>query len=436
MASTVSFHTLGCKLNFSETATVARQFSDRGFDILDFKEQADVYVINTCSVTENADRKCRKIVKQALKINPDAFIIVMGCYAQLKPQEIARIPGVDAVLGAAEKFRLFDLLNDFEKQHLTQIHRCQIEETQTFIPSHTLEGRTRAFLKVQDGCDYKCSFCTIPLARGISRSVPTHEILAEARKLEAEGIQEIVLTGVNIGDYGKVHGETFFDLIRLLDQELKAIPRIRISSIEPNLLSDEIIRFVAESERFMPHFHIPLQSGCNKILRLMRRRYVRELYRDRVELIKSVMPDACIGCDVIVGFPSETEADFEETHAFIHEIPITYLHVFPFSERSNTLADTMPDQVPQAVRYERGERLRQLSMKKRHFFNQSFQGQEKNVLFENEVENGIIFGWTDNYLRVGTPFEEGLLHRIVPVRIGESLDDELVKGDIMERVEI
>ena len=430
MAS-VGFHTLGCKLNFSETATVARQFKDRGFEVREFKEAADVYVINTCSVTENADRKCRKIVKQALKINPDAYVIVMGCYAQLKPQEIASIPGVNAVLGAAEKFRLFDLLQDFNKDHHTQVHRCQIEEAKTFVPAFTLEGRTRAFLKVQDGCDYKCSFCTIPLARGISRSVPPKEILTQARQLEAEGVSEIVLTGVNIGDYGKQHGQTFLELITFLDRELTQIPRLRISSIEPNLLTDEIIDFAATSARIVPHFHIPLQSGCNKILKLMRRRYAAELYRDRIERIKLRMPDACIGCDVITGFPSETDEDFQETLDFIHQTEVSYLHVFPFSERTNTVADTMPNQVPLNVRYERGEILRGLSMKKRHFFNAPFVGQTRHVLFENESENGMIFGWTDNYIRVGVPHDAQLIHRIVPVIIEDHMDEERMRGRVL-----
>lgn len=405
MASTVGFHTLGCKLNFSETATVARQFDSHGFEVVNFDDFADVYVINTCSVTENADRKCKKIVKKALKINPDAFIIVMGCYAQLKPQDIAEIYGVDAVVGASEKFRIFEILGDFNKKQLTGIHRCQIQEATEFVPSHTLENRTRAFLKIQDGCDYKCSFCTIPLARGMSRSDTLENILTEALKLEEANVREIVLTGVNIGDYGKNSSDNFYDLIQLLDKRL-TVPRIRISSIEPNLLNDEIIDFVSTSKRFMPHFHIPLQSGSDKILRLMRRRYLSDLYFSRVEKIRSVMPHAAIGCDVIVGFPGEEKEDFRVTMDFIQSMDITYLHVFPFSERNNTLAASMDGTVSMGERYERGETLRTISDEKKNTFYKKHIGSIQNVLLENEFLEDHILGFTENYIRVAIPCSE------------------------------
>jgi len=434
MISSVGFHTLGCKLNFSETATVARQFGEKGFDIVDFKDFADIYVINTCSVTENADRKCKKIVRKALKTNPNAFIIVMGCYAQLKPQEIAAIPGVDAVLGAAEKFRLFDILKDFNKNTITEIHHCQIQETTTFIPSFTLENRTRAFLKVQDGCDYKCSFCTIPLARGISRSASTNIILNEAKKLEASGAKEIVLTGVNIGDYGKFESNLseakFIDLIKILDAELTQIPRIRISSIEPNLLTDEIIEFVANSKRFMPHFHVPLQSGCDKILKTMRRRYQSDFYSVRIAKIKEIIPHACIGCDVIVGFPGETQQDFQETADFINNLDITYLHVFPFSERTNTLASEMSNSVSLGERYERSEILRYISEKKKNAFYDEHIGSTQNILFENEIENDLIFGFSENYIRVGISKEKYQDGEIAQVKIFDNFNGRYLIGKV------
>ncbi|MBX3102725.1 MAG: tRNA (N(6)-L-threonylcarbamoyladenosine(37)-C(2))-methylthiotransferase MtaB [Bacteroidetes bacterium] len=399
---TVGFHTLGCKLNFSETATLNRQFQRQGFETVPFHQAADVYVINTCSVTENADRKCRKTVKQALRKNPDAYVLVVGCYAQLKPQEIAEIPGVDAVLGAAEKFRIFEFIEDFRKSRQTSVHRCAIEDTHDFVPTYSTEERTRAFLKVQDGCDYKCSFCTIPLARGASRSPQPEMVLEQALALQAAGIQEIVLTGINLGDYGAGQPWDFRQLAQLLDAGL-TVPRLRISSIEPNLLSDEIIDFVAQSQRFMPHFHIPLQSGSNTILASMRRRYRRELYADRVAHITARMPHAAIGCDVITGFPGETDALFEETFEFLHGLEVTYLHVFPFSERTDTLAADMPGEVPVAVREARGERLRMLSEKKRHAFYNRHVGQTRAILTEQKLEDGYRTALTDNYIRVLVP---------------------------------
>lgn len=399
----VSFHTLGCKLNYSETETLARQFGQRAFQEVAFGQPADVCVINTCSVTEEADRKCRKAVRQALRANPAAFVIVVGCYAQLKPAEIAEIEGVDAVLGAAEKFRLFDLLPDFEKSHLTRVHRCAVEEARDFTPAWSQETRTRSFLKVQDGCDYKCSFCTIPLARGASRSDCSPNVLIQAQQLAAAGVKEIVLTGVNLGDYRGDGGESFYDLLRLLD-ERSGMPRLRVSSIEPNLLEDRIIDLAADSERIMPHFHVPLQSGSDRILRAMRRRYARSLYADRAERIKRQMPHACIGCDVIVGFPGETEADFRETEAFLAELPVDYLHVFTFSERNETPAARMPDAVPVEVRRERNERLRALSQRKRMAFDLRFTGQSRSVLWEKAENEGWMQGFTDNYVSLRAPW--------------------------------
>ncbi|MCS7074419.1 MAG: tRNA (N(6)-L-threonylcarbamoyladenosine(37)-C(2))-methylthiotransferase MtaB, partial [Bacteroidia bacterium] len=360
----VSFYTLGCKLNFSETATIARQFESRGLEKCAFEDGADVYVINTCSVTETADKDCRKVVRQALRFNPNAFVIVTGCYAQLKPETIAQIPGVSAVLGANEKFRLFDYLTDFQKQSQTMVCVNPIQDAQTFHASWATEERTRAFLKIQDGCDYHCSFCTIPLARGESRSASPEQVIKQAQQIAMSGSKEIILTGVNTGDYGNGLSINFLDLLRQLDQEVD-IPRIRISSIEPNLLSDEIIEFVASSKRIMPHFHIPLQSGSNAILAKMRRRYKRELYASRVKRIVEAMPHACIGSDVIVGFPGETEAHFLETYHFLTEQPIAYLHVFTYSERPNTVAQTMSGTIPIPERTKRNHQLRTLSEKKR-----------------------------------------------------------------------
>ena len=369
----VAFYTLGCKLNFSETSTIARNFKNEGFDRIDFSEKADMYVINTCSVTENADKKFKDIVKLALKSNPDAFVAAVGCYAQLKPEELANINGVDLVLGATEKFKITDYLNDLTKNDFGEIHSCEIEEANFYVGSYSIGDRTRAFLKVQDGCDYVCTFCTIPLARGISRSDKLEKVLLNAKEISDQGIKEIVLTGVNIGDYGKgefgnkKHKHTFLELIQSLDKVL-GIERIRISSIEPNLLKNETIKFVAESNTFVPHFHMPLQSGSNKLLRLMKRRYQRELYKERVLEIKKYMPNACIGVDVIVGFPGETDELFLETYYFLNELDISYLHVFTYSERVNTPAANMQGVVPQNIRKKRSKMLRGLSVKKRRSF--------------------------------------------------------------------
>ncbi|MEM8887364.1 MAG: tRNA (N(6)-L-threonylcarbamoyladenosine(37)-C(2))-methylthiotransferase MtaB [Bacteroidota bacterium] len=410
---TVAFHTLGCKLNFSETSAISRQFYDAGFSKSSFSQAADVYVVNTCSVTENANKKCRKIIKQALKYNPDAYVIVVGCYAQLKPKEISEIPGVDLVLGAGDKFRIFELVDEFSKEENPCVYNSQITEVDSFVDAYSHGDRTRSFLKIQDGCDYKCTFCTIPLARGRSRSDTIENIVANAHKLAAQGVREIVLTGVNIGDYGKglESKDTFLDVIKALD-EIEAVSRFRISSIEPNLLSNEIIQFVAQSKRFMPHFHIPLQSGNNELLGKMRRRYRRELYADRVSEIKRLMPHACIGVDVIVGFPGETDAHFEDTYLFLNELDISYLHVFTYSERENTLAAGMEGVVPVPVRHERSKRLRMLSDKKKRFFYEQYLGERRPILFEGAEEKGSMFGFTDNYIKVRTSFDQERINQI------------------------
>lgn len=410
---TVAFHTLGCKLNFSETSAISRQFYDAGFSKSSFSQAADVYVVNTCSVTENANKKCRKIIKQALKHNPDAYVIVVGCYAQLKPKEISEIPGVDLVLGAGDKFRIFELVDEFSKEENPCVYNSQITEVDSFVDAYSHGDRTRSFLKIQDGCDYKCTFCTIPLARGRSRSDTIENIVANARKLAAQGVREIVLTGVNIGDYGKglENKDTFLDVIKALD-EIEEVSRFRISSIEPNLLSNEIIQFVAQSKRFMPHFHIPLQSGNNELLGKMRRRYRRELYSDRVSEIKRLMPHACIGVDVIVGFPGETDSHFEDTYLFLNELDISYLHVFTYSERENTLAAGMDGVVAVPLRHERSKRLRMLSDKKKRFFYEQYVGQERPILFEGAEEKGSMFGFTDNYIKVKTSFDQERINQI------------------------
>ena len=413
----VALHTLGCKLNFSETSTVARQFRDRGWKQVDFDQPAEVYVLNTCSVTENADKKCRKAVRQALKIRPDAFIIIMGCYAQLKPVEIAGIPGVDLVLGAKEKFNLFDHIDVFQKQPGCRVLAGEIGEVNSFVNAYSLGDRTRSFLKIQDGCDYKCTFCTIPMARGKSRSDELENILENARKIGESGVREIVLTGVNIGDYGKNQPGTLLDVIQALDQ-VDIIDRFRISSIEPNLCTDEIISFVAASRRFMPHFHIPLQSGNNELLAAMKRRYQRELYIDRVARIRSLMPHACIGVDVIVGFPGETEAHFLDTYHFLNELEISYLHVFTYSERPNTEADKMEMSVPVEERNLRSKKLRILSEKKKRAFYNQFLGQERIVLFEADRKEDILFGFTDNYIKTIIPFDISLINTLQTVKLG------------------
>ncbi|MEM6765919.1 MAG: tRNA (N(6)-L-threonylcarbamoyladenosine(37)-C(2))-methylthiotransferase MtaB, partial [Bacteroidota bacterium] len=401
----VAFHTLGCKLNFAETSTVGRQFLNAGFQKKEFHEAADVYIINTCSVTEQANKKCRKIIKQALKQNEDGYVIIMGCYAQLKPTEISEIPGVDMVVGAGDKFRILELIEDFQKTDNPCVYNDAIKEVNDFHASYSIGDRTRSFLKIQDGCDYKCSFCTIPLARGKSRSDSLENILRNAEELAEGGIKEVVLTGVNIGDYGKDQPGTFLDVIQAID-EVEGIERFRISSIEPNLLSNEIISFVAQSKRFMPHFHIPLQSGNNEILGKMRRRYRRELYADRVSQIKSLMPNACIGVDVIVGFHGETDAHFQDTYAFLNELDISYLHVFTYSERENTHALSMQGAIPKHKRRERSQMLRILSEKKKRFFYEPFTGSARPVLWEGKEANGMIEGFTDNYLKVKIPYQE------------------------------
>jgi threonylcarbamoyladenosine tRNA methylthiotransferase MtaB len=415
----VAFYTLGCKLNYSETSTIGRIFQERGFEKVEFTDSPDIYVINTCSVTDNADKKCRKIVKEALKHSPNAFITIVGCYAQLKPKEIAEIPGVDAVLGAAEKFQLVDILETFEKKDKAEVYASPISEANTFHNSYSFGDRTRTFLKVQDGCDYSCSFCTIPLARGNSRSDSIENVVHSANEIAASGVREIVLTGVNTGDFGIQDGrrvETFYELVQALDR-VEGIDRFRISSIEPNLLKDEIIEFVAQSNSFMPHFHVPLQSGSNKVLKLMRRRYQRELYADRVAKIKALMPHCCIGVDVIVGFPGETEDDFLETYNFLNELDVSYLHVFPYSERENTLAPNMPGKVSIKDRNRRADMLRILSeKKKRHFYEQNI-GREFMVLFEDDVKDGVMEGWTGNYVRVAVKYDPVLVNETKHVRL-------------------
>lgn len=427
MRKKVAFYTLGCKLNFSETSTIARRFEQEHFERVDFSEKADIYVINTCSVTENADKRFKIIVRQAQKNNPQAFVAAVGCYAQLKPEELAAVDGVDLVLGATEKFKITDYLNDLSKNERAAVHSCEIEEANFYVGSYALGDRTRAFLKVQDGCDYSCTYCTIPLARGVSRSASLENVLHNAREIVLKGVKEIVLTGVNIGDYGKgefgdkKHEHTFFDLVKALDQ-IDGVHRLRISSIEPNLLKNELIDFVAQSDCFVPHFHIPLQSGSDAILKQMRRRYLSNLYAERVQHIKKVMPCACVGVDVIVGFPGETEAHFLETYHFLNALDIAYLHVFTYSERDNTLAATMQHPVPKSVRHKRSKMLRALSAKKRRAFYESQLGSTRTVLFEGENKQGYIHGFTENYVKVKTPWKPALvntLHKVVLTRIDE-----------------
>lgn len=418
MNKKVAFYTLGCKLNFSETSSIGRQFKDAGYDSVPFNSPADVYVINTCSVTDNADKKCRKVVKEALKYSPNAYITIVGCYAQLKPQEIAEIPGVDMVLGAAEKFNIIEHINDLTKQEKAVVHNGPIDETNQFVTAYSIGDRTRTFLKVQDGCDYSCTFCTIPLARGASRSGKIEDIVRQAEEIAASGVKEIVLTGVNIGDFGIRDGkrqDKFLDLVKALD-EVVGIDRIRISSIEPNLLANEIIEFVAQSKRFVPHFHMPLQSGNNKVLAQMRRRYKRELYGERVAKIKSLMPNACIGVDVIVGFPGETREDFIDTYNFLNDLDISYLHVFTYSERENTIAAQMEGAVPGAQRSDRSKMLHILSEKKRRAFYEENLHAIGEVLFESDEKDGFMHGFSKNYVKVRTPYDPLLVNEIVPVK--------------------
>jgi len=415
---TVAFHTLGCKLNFSETSSISRLMENEGFEKRPFDSLADIYVINTCSVTENADKECRYLVRQIQRKSPESFVVITGCYAQLKPKEIAEIPGVDLVLGAAEKFNMASHIRELVKGDSAKICSCDIEQVNDFHDSYSFNDRTRAFLKVQDGCDYQCSFCTIPMARGKSRSDSLSHVLENVRSLADKGIKEIVLTGVNLGDFGntepgtKKKTEDFLELTRALDK-VKEIPRFRISSIEPNLLNNDIIDLVANSDRFMPHFHVPLQSGSNKILALMRRRYIRELYADRVSRIKTLMPHAAIGADVIVGFPGETDEDFKETFNFLHSLEISYLHVFTYSERPNTRAIEMDPVVPVSVRNERNKILRNLSFRKLQYFTSLHSGQTRKVLFERSRDKNMMEGFTDNYIKVTVPYRQEWVNRVV-----------------------
>ena len=420
----VAFHTLGCKLNFSETATIARSFDASYFNRVSFESPAEIYVINTCSVTENADRRLKGLVKKVLKKNPKGFVVAIGCYAQLQPDKIAEIDGVDLVLGASEKFKLIEYIHNLTKKDRGEIHSCEIEDANFYESSYSLGDRTRAFLKVQDGCDYKCSYCTIPKARGISRSDTLENVIKNVQKIASSGSKEIVLTGVNIGDYGKgefgnkKHEHTFLDLIKALDS-LELISRIRISSIEPNLLTDNTINFVAKSKCFVPHFHIPLQSGNDKILKSMKRRYMSRLYADKIAQIKNLIPSACIGSDVIVGYPGETDDDFLETFHFLNNQEISYLHVFTYSERPNTEASTMNGIVDKQIRNKRSKMLRALSIKKRRAFYESQLGKKFTVLFEGENKEGYVEGFTENYIKVRTPWNPSLVNNLFEIKLEE-----------------
>lgn len=433
----VAFYTLGCKLNFSETSTIARNFNNEGFQRVSFEEPADVYVINTCSVTDNADKRFKSIVKSALKQNDEAFVIGVGCYAQLKPEELAAVDGVDLVLGATEKFNVTSYINDLTKNEVGEVHSCEIEEADFYVGSYSVGDRTRAFLKVQDGCDYKCTYCTIPLARGISRSDKLTNVLKNAKEISAQGIKEIVLTGVNIGDYGKgefgnkKHEHTFLELVKELDT-VPGIHRMRISSIEPNLLKDETIDFVTKSDSFVPHFHIPLQSGSDDLLKKMKRRYLKNSYTNRVQKIKAKMPDACIGVDVIVGFPGETDEHFLETYNYLNDLDISYLHVFTYSERPNTEAAIMEEVVSKKVRNKRSKMLRGLSVKKRRAFYESQIGTTRTVLFENENKEGYIHGFTENYIKVKTPWDPELVNTLHEICLTKIDADGLVRFDFIE----
>ncbi len=432
----VAFYTLGCKLNFSETSTIARDFQNEGFERVDFEEIADIYVINTCSVTVNADKQFKQIVKKAMKLNDKAFVAAVGCYAQLKPEELAAVDGVDLVLGATEKFKITDYINDLSKNDMGEVHSCEIEKADFYVGSYSIGDRTRAFLKVQDGCDYKCTYCTIPLARGISRSDALENVLKNAKEISEQGIKEIVLTGVNIGDYGKgefgnkKHEHTFLDLVKALD-EVEGIERLRISSIEPNLLKNETIEFVSQSRTFVPHFHIPLQSGSNDILKKMKRRYLREVYTERVAKIREVMPHACIGVDVIVGFPGETDEHFLETYHFLNDLDISYLHVFTYSERDNTEATEMDGVVPMNVRSKRSKMLRGLSVKKRRAFYESQIGTNRTVLFESENKEGYIHGFTENYVKVKTPWNPELVNTLHEINLTKIDEDGSVRMEFI-----
>ena len=433
----VALTTLGCKLNYSETSTISRQFKNAGYEIVNFDQYSDIYIINTCSVTENADKQFKSYVSKALKINSNAFIVAIGCYAQLKPKELADVNGVDLVLGSKEKFNILEYLTDIKKNNTGIVHSCEISETDFYKSSFSIGDRTRSFLKVQDGCDYKCTYCTIPLARGLSRSDKLDNILTSAKKISDSGVKEIVLTGVNIGDYGKGefgnknHENTFLDLISALD-EVDGISRIRISSIEPNLLSNEIVDFVSNSKKFVPHFHIPMQSGSDTILKLMKRRYLSKLYKDRISHIKKVIPNACIGADVIVGFPGETDKEFLETYDFISRLDLSYLHVFTYSERNNTEAIKFDKVVPKNVRSKRSKMLRSLSVKLKRKFYATQIGTTRNVLFETENRNGFVYGFSNNYVRVKYPWRNYLADKIVPFELKEIDSDGLVTGQLIE----
>jgi threonylcarbamoyladenosine tRNA methylthiotransferase MtaB len=433
----VALTTLGCKLNYSETSTISRQFKNAGYEIVNFEQFSDIYIINTCSVTENADKQFKSYVSKALKINSNAFIVAIGCYAQLKPKELADVSGVDLVLGSKEKFNILEYLTDIKKNNTGIVHSCEISETDFYKSSFSIGDRTRSFLKVQDGCDYKCTYCTIPLARGVSRSDKLDNILTSAKKISDSGVKEIVLTGVNIGDYGKGefgnknHENTFLDLISALD-EVDGISRIRISSIEPNLLSNEIVDFVSNSKKFVPHFHIPMQSGSDAILKLMKRRYLSKLYKDRISHIKKVIPNACIGADVIVGFPGETDKEFLETYDFISRLDLSYLHVFTYSERNNTEAIKFDKVVPKNVRSKRSKMLRSLSVKLKRKFYTSQIGTTRNVLFETENRNGFVYGFSNNYVRVKYPWRNYLADKIVPFELKEIDSDGFVTGQLKE----
>ena len=434
----VAFYTLGCKLNFSETSTIARNFTNEGFKRVEFEDSADIYVINTCSVTDNADKRFKTIVKQALKKNEDAFLIAVGCYAQLKPEELAAVDGVDLVLGATEKFNVTSYINDLSKNDVGEVHSCEISDADFYVGSYSIGDRTRAFLKVQDGCDYKCTYCTIPLARGISRSDTLENVIHNAKEISSKGIKEIVLTGVNIGDYGKgefgnkKHEHTFLELVKELDK-VNGIHRLRISSIEPNLLKDETIDFVSKSNSFVPHFHIPLQSGSDELLKKMKRRYLRKVYTDRVSKIKEVMPNACIGVDVIVGFPGETDELFLETYNYLNDLDISYLHVFTYSERPNTEAVEMEGVVPKKVRAKRSKMLRGLSVKKRRAFYESQLGNTLTVLFESENKEGYIHGFTENYVKVKTPWNPDLENTLHTIKLTEIDADGIVRFDFVKQ---
>ncbi|OFZ06830.1 MAG: tRNA (N(6)-L-threonylcarbamoyladenosine(37)-C(2))-methylthiotransferase MtaB [Bacteroidetes bacterium RIFCSPHIGHO2_02_FULL_44_7] len=427
----VAFYTLGCKLNFSETSTIRRSFQEAGYATVDFDEQPDIYVINTCSVTENADKKCRQLVKKALKVNPKAFITIIGCYAQLKPQEIASIPGVDLVLGANEKFNLVEHIESLDKLDVTVVNNSNIKETKEFVPAYSFGDRTRSFLKVQDGCDYFCTFCTIPLARGKSRNASVQKTVDEAKKIAETEVREVVLTGVNIGDFGQGGKENFFDLVKALDH-VQGIDRFRISSIEPNLLSDEIIHFcLTQSQRFVPHFHIPLQSGNDKLLKAMRRKYKRELFADRVFGIRRSSPLACIGVDVIVGFPGEGEKEFMDTVEFIKNVDVSYLHVFTYSERANTTAPKLGASVPMEIRRERSKILHQLSEKKKRAFYEQNLYTRGAVLFENEDNDGMMYGFTANYVKVKTPYNPAFANTFQLAELTEIDRDGIMKCKIL-----